>query len=132
MFGGNGRASNRLVVGRGTDAGSGDRMPHSRSWRGVSMRVRWFAGLGLVVAVLVAAYALIATPPLQAQMTPQTTTTTLVSNLLEPVWCYVFAGSALSFQTGDHPGGYSIHEVRLMVFKGSGRTTDVKIREDNS
>ena len=46
MISGNGRASNRLVVGRGTDAGSGGRIPHSRSWRGVSRRVRLFAGTG--------------------------------------------------------------------------------------
>ena len=40
MISGNGRASNRLVVGRGTDAGSGGSTPHSRFWRGVSRRVQ--------------------------------------------------------------------------------------------
>ena len=70
MFSGNGRAFNRLVVGGGTDTGSGGRMPHSRSWRGVSMRVRLFAGLGLAVALLATLVALLA-PPLQAQTTTE-------------------------------------------------------------
>ena len=69
MFSSNGRASNRLVVGRGTDAGSGGSMPHSSFWRGVSMRVRLLAGLGLAVALLATFAALLALP-LQAQDTP--------------------------------------------------------------
>ena len=73
MISGNGGASNRLVVGRGTDAGSKGSMPHSRFWRGVSRRVRLFAGLGLAVALLATLAALQALP-LQAQ----TTTVTLV------------------------------------------------------
>ena len=71
MISGNGRASNRLVVGRGTDAGSGGSMPHSRFWRGVSRRVRLFAGLGLAVALLATLVALQALP-LQAQTTTVT------------------------------------------------------------
>ena len=66
MISSNGRASNRLGVGRGTDAGSGGRAPHIRSWRGVSRRVRLFAGLSLA-AVLLATFAALLAPPLQAQ-----------------------------------------------------------------
>ena len=70
MFSSNGRASNRLVIGRGTDAGSNGRTPHSRSWRGVSMRVRLFAGLSLA-AVLLATLAALQALPLQAQATTE-------------------------------------------------------------
>ena len=66
MFSGKGRASNRLVVGTDTDAGGGGRMPHSRFWLGVSMRVRLFAALGLAVALL-ATLAPLQVLPLQAQ-----------------------------------------------------------------
>ena len=70
MSGSNGRASKRLVVGRGTDAAPGSRMPHSRFWRGVSRRVRLLAGLGLA-AVLLATFAALQAPPLQAQATTE-------------------------------------------------------------
>ena len=76
MFSSKDRAFNRLVVGSGTDAGSGGSMPHRRSWRGVSRRVSFLAGLGLAVALLATLVALLA-PPLQAQ----TATVTLVSNI---------------------------------------------------
>ena len=73
MFSSNGRASSRLVDGRGTDAGSGGRVPHRRSWRGVSMRLRLLAGLGLAVAFLatLATLAALPAPPLQAQTTTE-------------------------------------------------------------
>ena len=116
-------------------------MPHSRSWRGVSMRVRRFAGLGLVVALLLAAYALLATPPLQAQTTPQTTTTTLIGNVCERedkndcYWIeYDLTASgtiAQSFTTGSETDGYPILEIRLMLRGGFGKSTDVTIREDD-
>ncbi len=107
MISGNGRASNRLVVGRGTDAGSGGSMPHSRFWRGVSRRVRLFAGLGLAVALL----ALLATPPLQAQ----STTVTLVSNIDHGSAGGGGGEYAQSFQTGSDAEDYTISEVRVFV-----------------
>ncbi len=75
MFSVKGRASNRLVVGRGTDAASGGRIPDRRSWRGVSMRLRLLAGLGLAVALLafLATLAALPAPPLQAQALPAAT-----------------------------------------------------------
>ena len=117
----------------------GNSMPHSRPWRGVSMRVRWFAGLGLVVALL-AAYALLATSPLQAQTTPQTTTTTLIGNVCEKdlsecyssEWEWVVDGTvAQSFTTGSETDGYPILEIRLMLRVGFGRSTNVTIRQND-
>ena len=127
MISGNGGASNRLVVGRGTDAGSKGSMPHSRFWRGVSRRVRLFAGLGLAVALLATLVALLA-PPLQAQ----TTTVTLVANLS--------GGSATanssnfhaqSFTTGSDPSGYSISTVQIDLGTAAGRNVGVLLKEDN-
>ncbi len=86
MFSCNGRESNRLVVDRGTDAGSGGRIPDRRSWRGVSMRLRLLAGLGLAVALVafLATLAALPAPPLQAE---SHTTATEVPNgwSLKPV-----------------------------------------------
>ena len=102
--------------------------------------VRWFAGLSLAVALL-AAYALLATSPLQAQTTPQTTTTTLVGNICEKDQydCYMFeydlsaSGTiAQSFTTGSETGGYPILEIRLMLRVGAGRSTNIMIKEDNN
>ena len=102
-------------------------MPHSRSRRGVSRRVRLFAGLGLAVALLATLVALLA-PPLQAQ----TTTVTLVSNLS--------GGSnsssssnfhAQSFTTGSDPSGYSISTVEINLGSAAGRNIGVLLKEDN-
>ena len=130
MISGNGRASNRLVVGRGTDAGSGGSMPHSRSWRGVSRRVPLFAGLGLAVALLATLVALLA-PPLQAQ----TATVDLVHNrtnsgnntaTAQPV-------VAQQFTTGSDLG-YTITEVRIRLATTgvTGRDITVRLKENNS
>ena len=126
MLSSNGRASNRLVVGRGTDAGSGGRMPHSRSWRGVSMRVRLFAGLGLVVALL-ATFAALQALPLQAQ-----SLTTLVSNTHIESAVPSSAVQAQSFGTGTNADGYTVSEVQISLADGAGtKTTRVRIREDD-
>ena len=127
MISGNGGASNRLVVGRGTDAGSKGSMPHSRFWRGVSRRVRLFAGLGLAVALL-ATLAALQAPPLQAQ----TTTVTLVDNTFwgecggEQLKVY-----AQSFTTGSDPSGYSISTVGIRLATAAGRNIVVLLKEDN-
>ena len=137
MLNSNGSASNRLLVGRGTDAGSNGRIPNNRSPRGVSMRVRLLVALSLAAALLVAAYALIATSPLQAQTTPQTTTTTLVSNIdVSGYHCengFKISGvSAQSFTTGPDTDGYPILEVRLFLWDGGGRSTNIMIKEDDN
>ena len=128
MFSGNGRASNRLVVGRGTDAGSGGSMPHSSSRRGVSRRVCLFAGLGLAVALL-ATFAALQALPLQAQ----STTVELVSNTASgsnPVISSEIV--AQSFTTGPAAAGYSISEIRLRLRDVAGRNIAVKLKENNS
>ena len=131
MFSSNGRASNRLVVGRGTDAGSGGSMPHRRSWRGVSMRVRVFAGLGLAVALLATLVALQALP-LQAQ----TTTVTLISS--DPSGqVFGFAPNVVygvKLQTGADADDYTISAILLPLDSDSGVNADatVRIREDSS
>ena len=124
MTSGNGRASNRLVVGRGTEAGSGGSMPHRRFWRGVSRRVRLFAGLGLAVALL----ALLATPPLQAQ----STTVTLVSNIDHGSAGGGGGEYAQSFQTGSDAEDYTISEVRVLVKGFSGSGNYVRINENDN
>ncbi len=123
MISGNGRASNRLVVGRGTDAGSGGSMPHRRSWRGVSRRVRLLAGLGLAVALLATLVALLA-PSLQAQ----TATVTLVHNTAagtNPQFQSEI--NAQSFTTGPAAAGYSISTVTLRLATAAGRNMVVRL-----
>ena len=128
MISGNGGASNRLVVGRGTDAGSGGSMPHRSFWRGVSRRVRLFAGLGLAVALLATLVALQALP-LQAQ----TTTVTLVANLTGGTALTTISSNihAQSFTTGSDPSGYSISTVRINLGTAAGRNIAVLLKEDN-
>ena len=127
MISGNGGASNRLVVGRGTDAGSKGSMPHSRFWRGVSRRVRLFAGLGLAVALLATLAALQALP-LQAQ----TTTVTLVDNTSGGnVGGSSSKFHAQSFTTGSDPSGYSISTVGIRLATAAGRNIAVLLKEDN-
>ena len=127
MISSNGRASNRLGVGRGTDAGSGGRAPHIRSWRGVSRRVRLFAGLGLAALLLAAVASLLALPT-QAQ----TSTVTFVSNttLNIAIGFNSSIKNAQAFTTGSSP--VVISEVGIYVSVGTGKTTTVKIRENNS
>ena len=64
MLSSNGRGSNRLDVGRETDAGSNGRLADSSSWRawGSRRRVRLFAALSLAAVVLAAAVAGMAVP----------------------------------------------------------------------
>ena len=64
MLSSNGRGSNRLDVGRETDAGSNGRLANSSSWRawGSRRRVRLFAALSLAAVVLAAAVAGMAVP----------------------------------------------------------------------
>ena len=130
MISGNGGASNRLVVGRGTDAGSGGSMPHRSFWRGVSRRVQLFAGLGLAVALLATLVTLLA-PPLQAQ----TATVNLVHNQTNsgnnsPDQAPV---SAQRFTTGSDLG-YTITEVRIRLANTgvTGRDITVRLKENNS
>ena len=109
--------------------------PHSRSWRGVSMRVRLLVALSLAAAVL-----LLATSPLQAQTTLQTTTTTLIGNVCEKdinacywtEWDSTASGTiAQRFTTGSQTDGYSILEIRLMLRVGAGRSTNITIRQND-
>ena len=131
MFSGNGRASNRLVVGRGTDAGNGGSMQHSHFWRGVSRRVQLFAGLGLAVALLATLVTLQALP-LQAQ---STTPVTLISS--DPSGdVFGFAGAVaygVKLQTGPDAGDYTISAILLPLAADSGVNSDatVRIREDS-
>ena len=93
--------------------------------------VRSLAARVLTVALLAALAALAAlqAPPLEAQ----TVTTTLVSNR------HLTAASggssvfqAQSFETGANAGGYTVSAVGIKVATGSGKSTSVKIREDDN
>ena len=112
MLSSNGRASNRLVVGRGTDAGSGGRMPHSRSWRGVSRRVQLFAGLGLAVALL-ATFAALLAPPLQAQSTTE-----------------VEVPASWNLKPADLGDGDQFRLLFLSSTKRDGSSTDIAVYND--
>ena len=100
------------------------------------MRVRVIAALSLT-ALLLAAYAALANPPLQAQTTPQTTTTTLVSNIdssgyrpQNGIW--ISGVLAQSITTGPDTAGYPILEVRLFLRAAAGRSTNIMIKEDDN
>ena len=126
MFSGNGRAFNRLVVGRGTEAGSGGSMPHSRFWRGVSMRVRLLAGLGLAALLL----AVVAALPLRAQ-TP--TEVTLVSNLHTGASNDDNSRIRQPFRTGAGSSDHTILAVLLTLGNaGGGRAIRVELRENGT
>ena len=86
MLSSNGRGSNRLDVGRATDAGSTGRLPNTSSWRGWARRrrVRLFAALSLAAVVLAAALAAGAVPAFAAAQRAAVT--------------------GVSAQPGDNPG----------------------------
>ncbi len=130
MFSSKDRASNRLVVGRGTEAGSGGSMPHSHFWRGVSMRVRVFAGLGLAVALLVTLVALQALP-LQAQTT--TPVTLISSDPSGTLQSLAGARYAVNFVTGGDADDYTVTDIRMYLDSAGGTNSDatVRIREDS-
>ena len=131
----NRRASDRLAGCRWVDAGSNNNAL-KKTAPGVSLRVRVIAALSLT-ALLLAAYAALATPPLQAQTTPQTTTTTLVSNIdssgyrpQNGIW--ISGVIAQSITTGPDTAGYPILEVRLFLRGAAGRSTNIMIKEDDN
>ena len=122
---------------RGAESGSRARALNGAPTGGW-LRVRLFAVLGLILALLLAAGAALGDRPVQAQTTPQTTTTTLVSNLddynrIKPWNCPLVSGViAQSFTTGPGTDGYPIKEVRLWLMDGGTRSASVKIREDDN
>ena len=92
--------------------------------------VRSLAVRVLTVALLatLAALAALPAPPLQAQ-----TVTTLVSN--RHLTASIGSSSAFqaqSFETGANAGGYTVSAVGIKVATGSGRSTSVKIRENDA
>ena len=92
--------------------------------------VRSLAARVLTVALLAALAALAAlhAPPLQAQ-----TVTTFVSNThLTPTSSGSVSFQAQSFETGANAGGYTVSEVDIFYRDTSGKSTSVKIRENNS
>ena len=101
-------------------------MPHSRFWPGVSRRVQLFAGLGLA-AVLLATLVALQALPLQAQ-----SLTTLVSNTHLTRTSNNNLIVAQSFETGANAGGYTVSAVGIKVATGSGKSTSVKIKENDA
>ena len=132
MLSSNGRASNRLVVGRGTDAGSGGRMPHRRSWRGCEYARPLARRAG---------------PGGRAHSAPGSLGRTSGS---------APAGADVAHQPGQQhewgcecrwqqrlscselrnwrqpSGGYTVSEVDIQLATASGKSTSVKIRENNT
>ena len=82
----------------------------------------------ILTAVLLAAFAALLALPAQAQ----TTAITLVSNTAESAGVGSGQFGAQSFETGSNTGGYTISEVNIHVRTASGKSTSVKIRENNA
>ena len=87
-----------------------------------------FAGLSLAAALL-AAFAALQAPPLQAQ----STTVTLVSNAAVGARSLISSDiHAQSFTTGPDEFGYFISTVRLNLDDAAGRNIAVRLKENNS
>ena len=87
-------------------------MPHSRSWRGVSRRVQLFAGLGLAVALL-ATFAALLAPPLQAQSTTE-----------------VEVPASWNLKPADLGDGDQFRLLFLSSTKRDGSSTDIAVYND--
>ena len=91
---------------------------------GELMSVRSLATLSLMVT-LIALLATLATP-LQAQSLHS-----FVDNANRSVTSDSVAFQAQSFETGANAGGYTVSKVEILLGDVSGKSTSVKIREDN-